>query len=131
MKRLFRLAVINGLTLALITFLLPQVRFASTWVLISAAAVLAVLTILVRPALKILFLPVNLVTFGLFSWFINVIVLWLATVLVPGFHIGAVTTPEFALGPFLIRPVELSELWSFILVSFVLSLGNGVLGSLL
>jgi len=131
MKRLFRLAVINGLTLALIAFLLPQVRFASTWVLISAAAVLAILTVLVRPALKILFLPVNLVTFGLFSWFINVIVLWLATVLVPGFHIGAVTTPEFALGPFLIRPVELSELWSFILVSFVLALGNGVLGSLL
>ena len=131
MKRLFRLAVVNGLTLALLAYLFPQVRFASTWVLCVSALVLALLTLLARPILKVLFLPVNLVTFGLFSWFINVIVLWLATILVPGFHIGQVMTPTIIIGPFIIPSTTLSALWSFIFISFLLSVGTGVIGSLL
>lgn len=128
---MFRMAVLNGLTLALISLIFPQVRFATTLVLCASAVVLAVLMLLARPILKVLFLPVNLITFGLFSWFINVIVLWLATVLVPGFHIGQVATPTLVIGPFIINPVQFTSLWSFILVSFLLSIGTGVIGSLL
>ena len=131
MKRVFRSTLVTGLTLWIITLLFPQVRFADTWVLVISAVVLSLLTLIARPALKVLFLPVNLVTFGLFSWFINVIVLWLATILVPGFHIGQIQTPELVFGPFLVSGVTLSPVASFILVSFILSLGDGVIGSLL
>jgi putative membrane protein len=126
MKSLFRRLIFTTITLFIISRLFPQVSFANIGVLISTGIVLVLLTVFVKPFLKILFLPVNLITFGLFSWVINIIVIYLAVLLVPGFHIHAITIPSFTLGIFIFPPFHLSQFWSLFFVSFLVSLGGGL-----
>ncbi|MFZ2446857.1 MAG: phage holin family protein [Syntrophobacteraceae bacterium] len=52
-----------------------------------AAAVLGILNALFRPFLLIITLPINIVTFGLFTFVINALLLKMASGVVPGFHV--------------------------------------------
>lgn len=52
-----------------------------------AALVLGVFNILVKPLLFVITLPFTLVTLGLFLLVLNAIVLWLVSVVVPGFEL--------------------------------------------
>jgi len=50
-----------------------------------AAVVLGLVNAIVRPILSLLTLPINLITFGLFTFVINAFTLWLASALTPGY----------------------------------------------
>ncbi len=50
-----------------------------------AAIVLGLVNAIVRPILILLTLPINLITFGLFTFAINGFTLWLASALTPGY----------------------------------------------
>lgn len=52
-----------------------------------AAVVLGALNLFIRPILIVLTLPINILTLGLFSFVINAFLVWLATLVVPGFSI--------------------------------------------
>jgi putative membrane protein len=121
MKSFVRAIVTTILSILLLSWVLPGLSIANTLTLILAGVVLAILNMTVRPFLKIIFLPINLVTLGLFGWVINVIVLYLAMWLVPGFQIEPFTLFGFAF----------NEFWSVVVVSFLLSLIQTFLGGLL
>ena len=92
------------------------------WVtLLLASLVLTILQKVAKPILKLLFLPINIVTLGLFSLVINVFLLWLATYLVPGFQIQPMIIFEVALGKF----------GSLLLVSIIISSVQNILRKLL
>ncbi|MBI1798114.1 MAG: phage holin family protein [Candidatus Eisenbacteria bacterium] len=57
-----------------------------------AALVLALMNTVVRPILFVLTLPFTILTLGLFLFVLNAIVLWLTSLLVPGFHIRGILT---------------------------------------
>ena len=118
---MIRAILITGITLALLAWALPTVGFSSLISLVIASLVLTILYSLVRPILKILFLPVNIVTLGLFSGIINVFLLWLGTYLVPGFHIQNMV----------IYGTNLSQFWSLIFVSFLIGFIHSFLKKLL
>jgi putative membrane protein len=80
--------------------------------------VLTLLQKVAKPVLNLLFLPVNLVTLGLFSLVINVALLWLATYLVPGFEIQSMV----------IAGVELNQFFSLLVVSFLISFLQSFIG---
>lgn len=90
--------IITFISILVLAWILPSVSYLNWTTLIIASIVLTILQQIVRPALKILFLPINLVTLGLFSWVVNVLILWLAIALVPGFHIDKVALFGFHLG---------------------------------
>ncbi len=50
-----------------------------------AAVVLGLVNAIVRPILSLLTLPITLITFGLFTFVINALTLWLASALTPGY----------------------------------------------
>ncbi|WP_414621727.1 phage holin family protein [Calothrix sp. CCY 0018] len=50
-----------------------------------AAIVIGLVNAFIRPILSILTLPINLLTFGLFTFVINGFTLWLASILTPGY----------------------------------------------
>ena len=106
LKALFRTA----LTLVILAWLLPTVDVTSITTLILASIVMSLLFGLIRPVLQLLFLPVNVVTLGLFSAVINVFLLWTATYIVPGFVIE----------PMAIFVTDLSQFWTLVVVSFLL-----------
>ncbi len=104
-----------ALTLLVLSWFVPTVSVASWFTLGLASLVLTLLYMLAKPILNLIFLPVNLITLGLFSVVINVGFLWLVMYLVPGFLIQS--TAVFG--------VELNWFFSLVLVSFLISLVNG------
>lgn len=50
-----------------------------------AAVVVGLINAFIRPILSILTFPINLLTFGLFTFVVNGFTLWLATVFTPGY----------------------------------------------
>jgi putative membrane protein len=59
------------------------------WVTLAIfAAVLALLNTFIRPIVGLLALPINCLTFGLFSIIINAAMFALAAAIVPGFHVA-------------------------------------------
>ena len=53
-----------------------------------AGIAIAILNLTLRPLLKMLFLPINLITLGIFGWMLDLFVLYVALWLVPGFQVG-------------------------------------------
>lgn len=88
--------------------------------LISSGA-LALIYLIAKPILKILMLPINLLSLGLLSWVINVAILYLLTRLVPYISVSAWYFPGFSYRGFLLPASELNEMMVFILVSLLLS----------
>jgi putative membrane protein len=84
-KLLIRLAVSAGAVL-LVTWALQQwappdwqvVRIESWTTALVFAVILGLLNALVRPILLLVTCPLNLITFGLFTFVVNAIVFWLA-----------------------------------------------------
>lgn len=121
MKLITRSIILTIISILLLSWFLPGVAVANTVTLILAGIVLAVLNATVRPFLKIIFLPINILTLGVFGWVISAVVLFLTTWLVPGFSIG----------PVVLFGTTLNQFWSLIVVSFALSLVSGFLGIVL
>ncbi len=85
--------VINAVALALAIKIVPNVAFTGDWPqLIGLAIVFGVVNGLIRPVVKLLSLPLTLVTFGLIGFVINIAMVilaaWLGDKLGLGFTLG-------------------------------------------
>ncbi|MEA2056299.1 MAG: phage holin family protein [Patescibacteria group bacterium] len=110
--KIFRSILITAITLAFLAWLLPTVSYLNLFTLILASLVFTLLQKIIKPVLKILFLPINIVTLGLFSVVLNVFLLWLVTFMVPGLQIQVMKIGGVGLGQF----------GSYMLISFIISL---------
>jgi putative membrane protein len=110
--KLLRPTIITGASLWVLSYLLPTITVSDWTALLLASVVMVVLNSFVKPILKLLFLPINIVTLGLFSIVINVGLLWLVTYLVPGFGIS--NTVLFG--------VQLNQFFSILLASVLIGL---------
>lgn len=55
---------------------------------IAASLVLGLVNLIIRPIVRLLALPITLLTLGLFGWVINALMIWLVSAIVPGFHVS-------------------------------------------
>lgn len=123
MKYLLRVFLFHSFSLWFVSQILPALRINGGWqVLLFAGFVLSLLMLLIAPILKILFIPINLLTFGLLSWFINVIVLYLLTFFVSGVSVTAWTFPGWTFAGFVLPEIAFTSFVSFILVSLAVSM---------
>jgi putative membrane protein len=86
-----------------------------------AALVLTVINILIKPILKLLLLPLNVLSFGMFHWVINVITLFLLTLLVDQVQFRAFVFPGFNQFGISLPQVSFSALGSLIVGSFLVT----------
>jgi putative membrane protein len=77
------------------SYLLSGIVIANFFSAFMAAAVLGILNALLRPVLLILTLPLNILTLGLFTFFINAFLLKLAAGVIPGFDVQGFWTALF------------------------------------
>lgn len=79
--------IISTLSILIAAYLVPGV---STTLLgaIIFAVVLGVINVFIKPIIKILTLPITIITLGLFSLVINALLIWGASELVPDFYIS-------------------------------------------
>ena len=75
MKSLIRSLILTGLSLWVIDVLMEGISFPNTQTLVITALVLGVMNAVVKPILKVLSLPINIMTLGLFSFVINAAIL--------------------------------------------------------
>lgn len=96
-------------------------------VILLAGFVLTLMNMLVRPVLSLLTLPFNLLTMGLFSWVLNVFIIYLLTVVVSQIYLTSFTFSGFSTPVFSVPKLELSVFQTVILVAFVISFVTGFL----
>jgi len=78
-------ATVIGLGIA--TFLTRGIKAKSFSAFIIAATVLSLINVFIRPLLWLLTAPLSVLTFGLFVFVINALMIMLAAALVPGFEV--------------------------------------------
>ena len=79
--------LITALSLLIVDLAVPGVTIATFPAALLAGVSIGFVNAVVKPVLKFLSLPVNFVTFGLFSLVVNGVCFWLASVFVPGFAV--------------------------------------------
>lgn len=122
MKYFVRMFLFQVVSLWFTSQLIPMLVIQGSWyTLIVAGLVLSLLILIVRPLLTILFIPINVMTLGLFSWFVNVIVLYLLTVFVPEISVRAWQFPAYSLAGFSSPSFFISYIAALILTSLLLT----------
>jgi len=62
----------------------PEVEFIGNWqTLVLAGAILGLINFFIKPILKVITLPLRILTFGLFGLVINMLMVWLVDVIFP------------------------------------------------
>jgi putative membrane protein len=87
--------LLHWLITTLVVFILPHfisgIGVDSLTTALIVAAVLVFLNMVVEPIVKLLTLPLNILTLGLFSLGINAGFFWIVTRVVPGFTVATIT----------------------------------------
>ena len=99
----------NTLAIAIGSYLLPGVKVDSLSTAIVVAVIIGIVNTFLKPILTLLTLPLTILTFGLFSFVINGLIILLISRIVPGFTVNGL-------------------LWA-ILFSIVISIVNSFLNS--
>jgi len=88
MKRILRHFVIDTVSIFLVSSVASGLVFEKgIETLLLTGLGLTIASLIAKPVINILMLPINLITFGLFRWVSAVVVLYLVTLIIPGFRI--------------------------------------------
>ena len=87
MKILIRILA-TALTLLLISRFIPGITVASFYTALIVAVIWGILGLTVRPVLHLLTLPINIITFGLFSFILNALLFWFLATFIAGFTVA-------------------------------------------
>ncbi|MTI87113.1 MAG: phage holin family protein [Balneolaceae bacterium] len=79
--------ILNSISVYATAKLLNGVEIKNFWSAVFVAALLALVNIFVKPILLFLSLPLTIITFGLFVWVINALLIMLVDGLVDGFKV--------------------------------------------
>jgi len=80
--------LINTIAVLISGYILPGVTVQSFWIALIVAIVLGVVNTFIKPLLVLLTLPVTVITFGLFVFVINALLVLLVEAIVPGFGVA-------------------------------------------
>jgi len=108
MNLLIRLLV-NAAVVILCAYLIPGIAVDSYLSAIWVAVVLAIFNTFLRPVLMLLSLPLNVLTFGLFTVVVNAVIIVLTDYFVPG--------------------LTIETFWLAVLFSIVLAIVSGILNA--
>lgn len=102
--------IINAIAFYVTAYLVPGVTIGGWQPLLVISIVWGIMTLLVRPILVVLTLPINILTLGLFTFVINAFLLLLMSKFVPGFNVSGFITALIAAVVLSLINVVLSKL---------------------
>jgi len=122
MKSLIKIYLVSTLALFLAAKVFSGIILEAGLESLALAGVgLAIITLLVKPLINLLLLPLNLITFGFFRWVSSAIALYLVTLVIPGFKIIGFSFAGFSSRWLDIPAFSLSGFFAFIGFSFAIS----------
>jgi len=80
--------LVTAATLFVIANYIPGIVVANWYSAFIVAIIWGILGFTVRPVLTLLTLPINILTFGLFSFVVNALLFWLLATFVAGFSVS-------------------------------------------
>ncbi len=96
MKHFLLRLLITAVAVLLAARLLPGIEITGGWALVFTVVILSVFNAFLRPLMIFLTLPITLLSFGLFIFVINGIILYLTSMLVSGFEIHSLLSAVVA-----------------------------------
>ena len=75
--------------------IIPGVEITGPWAALWVAVFLGLFNVILRPVLILLTLPINIITFGLFTFVINALLAWLTSTIILGFRIEGLLAAIF------------------------------------
>lgn len=84
--------VVSALALYIVSKILPGMHLTGFGSALIAVLIIGLVNALIKPILFLLTLPVTIITFGLFSFILNALMLMLASAITPGFKIDGFVT---------------------------------------
>jgi putative membrane protein len=109
MKTIIKLFLM-GVAVMISAYIIPGVSVGGFLIAVVVAVILSIVNFLIKPIVTLLTLPINILTLGLFNLVINALMILLVSSIVPGFLV--------------------TGLWPAVLFGIVLSLVNGLLGTM-
>lgn len=123
MKRLLQYYAINTYALYVASSIASGMSFdKGINTLFLAGIALMVTSMLAKPIVNLLLLPLNLVTFGLFHWISTAIVLYIVTLLIKDFKISYFAFSGFSSKWLDIPSFSIDGVFSYILFGFIISI---------
>lgn len=86
-KAVLRLVITAGAFL-IIAQVVPGVHITSFTTAVVVAVLWGLVTLIIRPVLLLLTLPINFLSLGLFTFVLNALLFWVVAALVPGFTVS-------------------------------------------
>ncbi len=87
----------------------------------TAAILISLANLFVRPLVNLLLLPVHLISLGLSRWVANLVVLYLVTLIEKNLIIHPFTSPRLDLNYLIVPPITFSSFGAFIVVTLTLT----------
>lgn len=123
MKTLLRYFLINLVSLFLTTRYLPGLTYTGGLKsLFLGAVVFMLINFILVPLIKILFLPLNMLTLGLFSWVVNVLALYALTTIVADFVLLPYNFAGATIFGVIIPEVQLTPFWVAVVASLMIGI---------
>lgn len=123
MKKYARSIVTSLLAFGIIAYFYPGFNYHNNYVtLLLSGLIFALLTIFVKPILKILSLPFNLITFGLFSFLINIVLLYAVSYFIVDFRIIPFHFPGYTVSGFNLPAYDLTQFMSALVASVLIGI---------
>lgn len=83
----------TAIAVALMVYLTPGVEVSGGWISVFLVALVwSLITLVIRPVLQVLTLPITIFTFGLFAFILNALLFWMMTLIIPSFHVAGFWT---------------------------------------
>lgn len=87
--------------------------------LLYTSLILSILLLLVKPIINLIMFPINLITLNLTTWLINIIIVYIWIILVPGIVINPWQFNGINLGLLILSPMIFSR-WQVIILTGIL-----------
>lgn len=124
-KTVLRNYLINLAILWGVTEIFPGLTYTGGFKTLAIGALgLMGMNLIIIPLLKVVFLPLNILTLGIFTWVLNVIALYLLTTIIPAFKLMPFNFPGgefFGMG---LPAQNLTVLWVAIIASFMIGFAS-------
>lgn len=127
-RRAIKYFLINSVTIYLISLVVSGMVFEKgTTTIILAGVALTIASLIIKPIINILLLPINLVTFGLFRWVSYAVTFYIITLIVPGFKIVNFVFHGYSSYWLAIPALTLTGILAFIAFSFIISIISSIM----
>lgn len=123
MKSLLRNTIIDAFSLFIASQVLSGIKIeGGIMTFVFAGLALTIMTAILRPILNLITLPLNIATLGVFSFFVNVVIIYLLTVFIPQVKISSFIFSGMAISGFVIPKIMFNSFFAFVAASFTISI---------